>query len=102
IEIIEFGGHTPGMSAVIVETDDGGVLLASDVAHYHEELVRDRPFAHVTDVVGSYAALDRVRELSASGAIAHVLPGHDPDTLNQFPSLEGDLSGIACAIGSIG
>lgn len=100
IEVIEFGGHTPGVSVVKVKTADGNVLLASDTIHYYEEYEADLPFAYVADLPLMYAGFDRIRALVDAGEIQHLVPGHDPDTLNRFNRIEdGPLAGLASTIG---
>jgi len=103
IRLIEMGGHTPGLSVVRVDTSDGVVLLASDAVHYYEELEHDLPFAYVADLPRMYAGFDAINGLVASGEVRHVVPGHDPDTLNRFARVtEGPLAGIAATIGGTG
>ncbi|GAA4174036.1 N-acyl homoserine lactonase family protein [Gryllotalpicola koreensis] len=99
IELIELGGHTPGQSVLTVETAAGTVLLASDAVHYYEELEADMPFTSVASIVDMYAGFDRIRQLVASGAVQHVVSGHDPATLSRFEAAQGDLAGIAATIG---
>ena len=102
IELIEVGGHTPGMSVVKVRTADGVVLLASDTIHYYEEYEDDLPFAYVADLPGMYGGFDLIHGMVESGEVQHVVPGHDPDTLNRFTRIEtGPLAGIAATIGSL-
>ncbi len=55
---------------------DGDVVLASDAAHFREELELRRPFAVLHDLERMYAAYDLLEELAAAGAV--VVPGHDP------------------------
>lgn len=100
IELLEIGGHTPGQLAVRVSTDEGDVLLASDAVHYYEEYEDDMPFAFVADLPAMYAGFDRIRELMKSGEVAHLVSGHDPDTLRRFRMVDdGPLAGIAATIG---
>jgi glyoxylase-like metal-dependent hydrolase (beta-lactamase superfamily II) len=99
VEVIEIGGHTPGQSAVLVQTSEGPVLLASDAIHYYEEYDRDRPFAFVADLVGMYDGFDRIREMVRDGTVAHVVSGHDPGTLARFAPVDGELAGLAATIG---
>lgn len=101
IDVIEVGGHTPGQSALIVQTDEGPVLLASDAVHYIEELERDMPFMSVADLVGMYEGFDTVARLLAEGKVAHVVPGHDPDTLARFTPLDAQgVEGLVATIGT--
>ncbi|EXG81636.1 N-acyl homoserine lactonase family protein [Cryptosporangium arvum] len=98
--VTRVGGHTPGQSVVTAETSDGVVLLASDSVHYYEEYQRDMPFTQVADVVAMYDAFARIRGQLASGAVRHLVTGHDPDTLRRFtPVTGGVLAGLAATIG---
>jgi glyoxylase-like metal-dependent hydrolase (beta-lactamase superfamily II) len=96
----QVGGHTPGQSIVLVDTAEGRVLLASDAVHYYEEYDDDMPFAFVADLPAMYSGFDLIRSLVDSGEVAHVVSGHDPDTLNRFtPVIDGPLAGLAATIG---
>ena len=101
IRIVEVGGHTPGQSVVFVDTDEGTVLLASDAVHYYEEFERDMIFTSVADLVAMYDCFASIRNLVETGEVAHVVSGHDPDTLDRFKAATGDLAGYASTIGSI-
>jgi glyoxylase-like metal-dependent hydrolase (beta-lactamase superfamily II) len=102
VTLLEVGGHTPGLSVVLVSTDAGTVLLASDAMHYYEELDADLPFAFVADLPAMYSGFDTISELVSSGRVAHLVSGHDPDTLSRFtPVTDGELAGIAATIGSL-
>jgi hypothetical protein len=85
-----------------VATNEGTVLLASDAMHYYEELEADMPFAFVADLPAMYVGFDTITELVSSGQVAHLVSGHDPDTLSRFtPVTDGELAGIAATIGSL-
>jgi glyoxylase-like metal-dependent hydrolase (beta-lactamase superfamily II) len=84
VRVIEVGGHTPGQSIVLVQTADGPVLLASDAVHYYEEYERSMPFTQVADVIDMYATFERIRAMVATGAVRHLVAGHDPDTIRRF------------------
>jgi glyoxylase-like metal-dependent hydrolase (beta-lactamase superfamily II) len=103
IEVICVGGHTPGQSVVKVTTRDGVVLLGADAVHYDEELERDRPFAHVASVAGTYEALDLIRAWREAGEIALVVSGHDPAARELgVPVTTGPLAGLARIIAPLG
>jgi glyoxylase-like metal-dependent hydrolase (beta-lactamase superfamily II) len=99
IEVVPIGGHTPGQVVVLVATGGGGTaVLASDAAHYYEELEQDRPFAFVADLEAMYRGFDLLNEMG--GAPGHVLvPGHDPEVMRRFPPYEGLEPGLAVRIG---
>ncbi|MDO9396133.1 MAG: N-acyl homoserine lactonase family protein [Herbiconiux sp.] len=100
VRVVEIGGHTPGQCVVFVETDEGTVLLASDAVHYYEEYQRDILFTSVSDLVEMYDSFALIREWESSGAVAHVVSGHDPSTLERFTPATGALAGMAATIGS--
>ncbi|ROR64986.1 N-acyl homoserine lactonase family protein [Agrococcus jenensis] len=97
VELVEVGGHTPGQSMAIVETTAGRVLIASDAAHFVEELERDMPFVSMVDVPQSYRVLDEIRRMD----VAHVLTGHDAGTLDRLEPLGDQLPGLAAVIGRL-
>ena len=99
IEVVEVGGHTPGQSVVKVATGEGTVLLAADAVHYYEELEDDIPFSSVADLVGMYAAFDRIRSWVSAKDVTHVVAGHDPATLHRFTPAAGHLSELVSTIG---
>ena len=84
IEVIEVGGHTPGQLIVLVRTDRGEAVIASDALHYYEEMDLDRPFAHVADLPAMYAGFGLLRDLAVGGA-REIVAGHDPDVMRRFP-----------------
>jgi glyoxylase-like metal-dependent hydrolase (beta-lactamase superfamily II) len=98
IELIEVGGHTPGQTAVLVQTSQGPVLLASDAVHYYEEIERDMPFMSVANLVEMYEGFDRIHELMATGRATHLVAGHDPRTLERFTRMPG-LEDLVATIG---
>lgn len=100
VRVVEVGGHTPGQCVVFVDTSEGTVLLASDAVHYYEEYQRDIIFTSVNDLVEMYDSFARIREWESSGAVAHVVSGHDPSTLARFTPAAGALEGFAAIIGT--
>ena len=94
IDLIEIGGHTPGMTITAVSTAGGTVVLASDAIHYLEEYERDWPFAMVADLPAMYRGFDVLREMERDGAV--LIPGHDPQVRTRFPA--GDADGTTARI----
>ena len=89
------GGHAKGIQAVRVKTARGWVVLASDSAHYFENIVQYRPFIVVHNVEDMLRGYDRLRSLASS--LEHIVPGHDPAVLARYPSVPG-LESIACRL----
>ncbi|MBJ9660440.1 N-acyl homoserine lactonase family protein [Burkholderia gladioli] len=88
ITLHQLGGHTPGLQVVRVATARGHVVLASDAAHYWDNLRERRPFPIVIDVgrmLDAHAAIERL----ADGPY-HIVPGHDPLVRTTFRTLPGE------------
>jgi glyoxylase-like metal-dependent hydrolase (beta-lactamase superfamily II) len=96
LSVHHVGGHTDGLQVVRVNTRDGWLVLASDAAHYYENLETRRPFTIVFDPEAMVAGFDRVRELA--GRPNAYVPGHDPDVLRRYPAASDQTAGIACRI----
>jgi glyoxylase-like metal-dependent hydrolase (beta-lactamase superfamily II) len=90
------GGHTDGMQVVRVRTDSGWLVLASDAAHYYENLDARRPFSIVFDLEAMLAGFDRVLDLA--GPDGTWVPGHDPEVLRRHPPARPGLDGIAARL----
>lgn len=85
VELHRVGGHTDGLQVVRVRTATGWVVLASDAAHYQENLIKENPFPAIfslDDMLHGYA---RIRELAESED--HIVPGHDPAVCERFASV---------------
>ncbi|GLW06662.1 MBL fold metallo-hydrolase [Microtetraspora sp. NBRC 13810] len=96
IEVLPVGGHTPGQAVVLVAARGGGqVVLASDAAHYYEELELDRPFAFTADLEAAYRAFDLLKEITA-GPGRVLVPGHDPEVMRRFPGAPGPAVRLDC------
>jgi glyoxylase-like metal-dependent hydrolase (beta-lactamase superfamily II) len=86
------GGHTMGVQAVSVNTDRGKVVLASDSVHFYENMQKTAPFPIVYNVADMVAGYDKLRRLASSED--HIVPGHDPLVLKQYPALDGRTEGV--------
>lgn len=96
LSVHHLGGHTDGLQVVRVSTARGVMVLASDAAHYYENLERRRPFPIVFDVAVMLEGFDRVRALADPSDLW--VPGHDPDVLRRHPPVTEELAGIACQL----
>lgn len=93
ITVRHMPGHTPGLQAVTVETACGTVVLASDAAHFYENLTARAPFPLVTDTRAYLESLARLERLA--GHRDRIVPGHDPEVMLRYPAAGLDLDGIA-------
>ncbi len=86
------GGHTMGLQFVRVNTRRGQVVLASDAAHFYENMETGNPFPIVYNVADMLAGHRRLYELAESSN--HVVPGHDPKVRELYPAASSDTEGI--------
>jgi len=98
VRLIPMPGHTPGQLIVTVATSRGTIVLASDAVHFEEELERDMPFRHTTDLVGLHEGFALLRRWRAEGSVIDVISGHDPATMRRFPPLPGPLAAHAVIV----
>ena len=74
------------MQFVSVHTKRGWVILASDAAHFYENMDSSRPFTiayHVGEMLESF---DRLRNVAPSRD--HIIPGHDPLVMRLYPAVD--------------
>lgn len=83
LELHLVGGHTRGLQVVRVHTARGWVVLASDAAHYYENLTERNPFPALVDTERALDAFDRISRLASSAD--HIVPGHDPQVFRRYP-----------------
>ena len=92
LTIHRVGGHTKGLQIVRVHTGRGWMVLASDAAHYYENLTDRRPFWIIYNIEEYLAALD-----TGTGLGERAGPGHSrprPAGLRAFPAASDALKGV--------
>jgi glyoxylase-like metal-dependent hydrolase (beta-lactamase superfamily II) len=94
ITVYQVGGHCPGETIALVETEKGPLILASDAAHFYEQLEHGWPFFAFTDLDEMRNALNFISKLAEERA-ATVIPGHDNRTRQRFPAAPGLAGAIA-------
>jgi glyoxylase-like metal-dependent hydrolase (beta-lactamase superfamily II) len=83
------GGHTPGQQIVEIDGQERRIVLASDAAHFYEDIDSDRTFSATVDFVAAFRALVTLRALRADGAV--IVPGHDPLVCSRHRPLLRDV-----------
>jgi len=86
------GGHTMGLQMVRVWTRRGWVVLASDAAHFYENMEKVAPFPIVYSVADMVDGFRTMRGLAQSDR--HVIPGHDPLVMARYPAPQQTLDGV--------
>lgn len=92
VQLIRIGGHTPGIQMVRIWTERGWVVLASDGSHLYENMASGRPFHIVSDVDEMVEGWKTAKSFAQSDD--HVIPGHDPKVLEQYPPARPGIDGI--------
>ncbi|MEM6275724.1 MAG: N-acyl homoserine lactonase family protein [Pseudomonadota bacterium] len=85
VTVHRIGGHSRGLQAVRVLTDAGWLCLASDAAHYYENVFSRKPFPIVVDVEDMLAGFERLQHLASRPGL--IVPGHDPKVRTLFPEV---------------
>ena len=96
ITVYQVGGHCPGETIALVETETEPLILASDAAHFYEQLEHGWPFFAFTDLDEMRSALRFMSDLAEQSG-ATIIPGHDGRTRQRFPAAPG----AAGAIGTV-
>ena len=78
------GGHSAGLQFVSVHTKRGWVVLASDAAHFYENMDSGRPFTIAYHVGQMLESFDHLRKVAPSSE--HIIPGHDPMVMKIYPT----------------
>ncbi len=89
-------GHARGLQSLTVNTARGTVVVASDAAHYYESFLNEELFMtheNLFELVESYR---RLRKLAPSDD--HIIPGHDPLVLENYPAPRDDLRGVIARV----
>ena len=81
------GGHSRGLQCVRVRTRAGWLVLASDAAHYYENVRLKKPFPIVVDLQDMLDGFDTLNKLASGSDL--IIPGHDPLVSRVFP---GDVA----------
>jgi glyoxylase-like metal-dependent hydrolase (beta-lactamase superfamily II) len=68
-------------------------VVASDAAHYYANMWQRNPFPALYNVGDNLRSFDEARRLAASPE--HIIPGHDPLVMQQYPAPSPELEGIA-------
>jgi glyoxylase-like metal-dependent hydrolase (beta-lactamase superfamily II) len=96
VSLHHIGGHTMGLQCVRVWTARGWVVLASDAAHFYENMEKLAPFPIVFSVADMIDGYRTMRSLADSDQ--HVIPGHDPLVMARYPAAEPRLAGIVARL----
>jgi len=94
ITVTPVGGHSPGQMIIEVATPTGAVVLASDAAHYHEEMDHDRPFYIYTDLLEMLEGYEFLRRKAALPD-TWVVTGHDPAEMDRFEAVNADCADLS-------
>jgi glyoxylase-like metal-dependent hydrolase (beta-lactamase superfamily II) len=97
ITVYQVGGHCPGETIAFLDTDKGPLILASDAAHFYEQLEHGWPFFAFTDIDEMRKALAFMHDLAQARG-ATIIPGHDGRTRQRYPAAPGPAAAIATVL----
>lgn len=83
VTVHKIGGHSRGLQAVRVLTSAGWLVLASDAAHFYENVEARKPFPIVVDLQDMLDGFETLERLASSPSL--IVPGHDPLVRARFP-----------------
>ena len=85
VRCIPTHGHTPGHQSLVVDTDNGRVVLCGDACYLRQTIENMHLPARsaVHDEEGMRQSLQRLRDLQAAGA--RLMYGHDPEFWANVP-----------------
>lgn len=82
ITVHRIGGHSRGLQAVRVRTQSGWLVLASDAAHFYENVQARKPFPIVVDLQDMLDGFATLERLATTPEL--IVPGHDPLVMHRF------------------
>ena len=86
VMVLRTPGHTPGHSSLLVKLKEkGAVLLAGDLAHFHENYDSNGVPSFNTDRAATIASLDRFKKIAAN-LKAVVIIQHDRRDIGKLPA----------------
>ena len=80
VSLVRLGGHTPGSQVVLVDTDQGRVCLAGDLAYYYRNLELSWPGGVFFDLPAVIRAFGWMRNNADI-----VVPMHDWKFMELYP-----------------
>ncbi|WP_068118638.1 N-acyl homoserine lactonase family protein [Tropicimonas marinistellae] len=83
VTVHRIGGHSRGLQGVRVRTGCGWIVLASDAAHFYENIFARKPFPIVVDLQDMLDGFDTLLRLASRPEL--IVPGHDPLVRDRFP-----------------
>lgn len=83
VTVHRIGGHSRGLQCVRVKTQADWLVLASDAAHFYENIFARKPFPIVVDLQDMLDGFATLERLASSPGL--IIPGHDPLVRAHFP-----------------
>lgn len=78
ISVILTGGHTPGHQSVVVDTNDGKVILLGDISITYENIEKDIPVGFNSSLQECFDSMKKLRNMNLK-----YYPGHDSGVFNN-------------------
>ncbi len=81
--LVGTAGHTPGHVSVVLEEDDGSILLAGDTSYTERLMIEGKADGVSPDVDAGRLTLRRIQEFARQREVVY-LPSHDPDSAQRL------------------
>ncbi len=88
VSVVHVPGHSCGLQSVLVETARGRLCLASDAAHFYDNVRLQSPFPITVNVGAALEGQERVAALAGRPEL--LIPGHDPRVAELYPAHPDD------------
>jgi glyoxylase-like metal-dependent hydrolase (beta-lactamase superfamily II) len=89
ITVHHIGGHSKGLMSVRVKTRRGYVMVTSDAIHLYRHIDEGKVFPITFCVGDALEGYEKIKRLATSRR--HIVPGHDPLVLDQYPAAKPGL-----------
>lgn len=91
ISLHRIGGHSRGLQVVLVNTECGKLVLASDSVPFYRHFQSQSVYPVVDCLPDILDGYQKISELASSAE--NIIPGHDPEVMNLYPAMSSETVG---------
>ncbi|MBU0574065.1 MAG: N-acyl homoserine lactonase family protein [Candidatus Margulisbacteria bacterium] len=93
ISVMAAPGHSPGLMAVVVNTQKGRAVIGSDAAYVFKNYEQNWPSDIMYNMADSIRSLARLQHQASSPVL--LFPGHDIKMAEDFPEVANNITRLA-------
>jgi glyoxylase-like metal-dependent hydrolase (beta-lactamase superfamily II) len=86
-------GHTPGLTALAIETEQGTAVLGSDCGHIFQNYAEERPSVIISDLPAWMNSFEKLKKAVSRPEL--LFPGHDSRMSSEYPQTAPGVSRLA-------